>query len=271
MEKDQFRRFFKKYLSMLDKVRIKTKEELEVMAEGGKRLGRVRQALMEAIKIGANAQDIEELADKLIAKEGGEASFKMVPGYKWATCINLNEGLVHGIPRKNVVFKKGDVVKLDVGMYYRGFHTDTSDSKGLEVKRQTAKFLEAGREALKAAIAKAKSGGRIYDISQAIETTIKGAGYTPIEALVGHGVGRELHEGPAIPCVVRTSREVTPLMSAGMVLAIEVMYAQGKPEVVIADDGWTILMGDAKIAALYEETVAVTPNGPFVLTEAKTT
>lgn len=254
---------------MLDKIKVKTQQELAIMAEGGKKLGRVKRALMDAIKIGGNAFDIEDLANKLIAKEETEASFKMVPGYKWATCVNVNEGLVHGIPSKDIIFKRGDVVSVDMGIYYRGFHTDTSDTIGLEVDKQTQGFLEKGREALKKAISAARPGNRIYDISKAIETTIRPAGYMPIEALVGHGVGRELHEGPAIPCLVRSSREATALIKAGMALAIEVMYAQGEPDVVISEDGWTIRMRDGKISALYEETVAVTPNGPLVLTEAK--
>ena len=254
---------------MLGKISIKTQEDINIMAEGGRKLGRIKKALMDAVKIGGNAYEVEELANKLIAKEGAEASFKMVPGYKWATCINVNDGLVHGIPGKDVVFKKGDVVSLDEGIYYKGFHTDTSDTKGLEVDEDTANFLETGHSALKTAIAEVKSGRRIYDISEAVEKTVRKAGYSPIEALVGHGVGRELHEGPPIPCFVRFSRESTPEIIPGMVLAIEVMYAQGEPDVEVADNGWTIRMRDGKISALYEETVAVTPNGPLVLTEAK--
>lgn len=254
---------------MLDKISIKSQQDILLMAEGGKKLGRVKKALMDAVKIGRNSLEIEELANKLIAKKGAEASFKKVPGYKWATCINVNDGLVHGIPAKEVVFHKGDVVSVDVGIYYKGFHTDTSDTKGLKVDSKTKKFLETGQKALKKAIAAVKPGGRIYDISKAMEDTIRGGGYTPIEALVGHGVGRELHEGPPIPCLVHTSREATPEIIPGMVLAIEVMYAQGKPDVEISEDGWTIRMSDGKISALYEETVTASPDGPLVLTEAK--
>lgn len=238
------------------------------MAEAGKKLGRVKKSLMDSIKIGKNAAEIEKLANKLISQEGAKPSFKMVPGYKWATCINVNEGLVHGIPTKDVVFNKGDVVSVDVGLFYKGFHSDTSDTKGLDMDKDTARFLQTGREALKKAIREVKVGNRIYDISEAIEKNVRGGGSSPIEALVGHGVGRELHEGPPIPCFVRFRRESTPEIKPGMVLAIEVMYAQGKPDVEMAEDGWTIRMRDGKIAALYEETVAVTPNGPLVLTEA---
>jgi methionyl aminopeptidase len=214
-----------------------------------------------------SAADIEELAKELIEKEGGKPSFMMVPGYKWATCVNVNEGLVHGIPKKKVVFKKGDVVSVDVGFYYKGFHTDTSITKGLAVDAKTKKFLATGEAALKNAIKAAKAGNRIMDISEAIETTVKANGYSPIRALVGHGVGRALHEGPQIPCFTGGKKEKSPEILPGMVLAIEVMYSLGSPEVELGLDGWTISMRDAKIAALYEETVAITKHGPFVLTE----
>ncbi len=253
---------------MLNKISVKTENEVEIMAEGGKKLGRIKKALMASIKVGTSAAEVEELANKLISKEGAKPSFKMVPGYKWATCINVNEGLVHGIPTKDVVFSRGDVVSLDVGLFYKGFHSDTSDTKGLEVDKDTARFLQTGREALKKAISKVRVDKRVYDISEAIEETVRDAGFSPIEALVGHGIGRELHEGPPIPCFVRFKRESTPKLKPRMVLAIEVMYARGKPDAEIAEDGWTIRMRDGKIAALYEETVAVTPSGPLVLTEA---
>jgi len=245
----------------------KSIEELAIMTEGGSKLGRVKTALKKKVKIGVNAAQIETLAQKLIKDEGGEPSFQKVPGYKWATCVNINEGVVHGIPRKEIVFKKGDIVSVDVGMYYRGFHTDTSFSLGLEVDREKERFLSVGKRALKAAIIKAKAGGKIYDISESIEHIIKEAGFTPIQDLVGHGVGRQLHEEPQIPCFVRGEKGESPKVPIGATLAIEVMYTMGKKDLVIGSDGWTIATRDAKIAALFEETVAVTAGGPLILTE----
>ncbi len=236
------------------------------MAEGGKKLGRVKSALREAVKEGVKASEIEDLAVKLIEAEGAEASFKKVPRYYWATCVNVNEGLVHGIPSKNVVFKKGDVISVDVGIYYKGFHTDTSISVGLSSTPENRKFLNIGRETLAKAIKKARPGGYIYDISEVIEGSVRSAGYTPIKALVGHGVGRELHEDPQIPCFVPGRVSDSPKIEPGMVLAIEVMYAQGDDKVEIAEDGWTIRMRDGKISGLFEDTVAVTDKGPVVLT-----
>ena len=245
---------------------IKSDSEIEIMAVGGEKLGRIKNALAAAVKAGVRASEIEGLAVGLIKEEGAEASFKKVPGYHWATCVNVNAGLVHGIPVASVVFKKGDIVSIDVGIYYKGFHTDTSISVGVEVSPENRKFLDTGSEALAKAIKMAKEGNYIYDISKAIEDTVEGAGYTTIKALVGHGVGRELHEEPQIPCFVPGSRQESLVIKKGMVLAIEVMYAMGSDKVEILEDGWTIAMRDDKISGLFEDTVAVTSKDPKVLT-----
>jgi methionyl aminopeptidase len=249
----------------MDKLTIKNKEEVKTMAEAGEKLGRVKAGLRKAIKEGVNASEIEDLAQELIKKEGAVASFAMVPGYHWATCININDGLVHGIPRKEIVFKKGDLVSVDVGLYYGGFHSDTSFSVALNPPKEVAHFLEVGKSALKKAIKEAKAGKRINDISRAMEKEIRASGYSPVEALTGHGIGRKLHEDPNIPCFYTDKADLK--IVTGMVLAIEVMYTLGNPELVLEKDGWTISTRDGKISALYEETVAVTEHGPLVLTE----
>jgi len=247
-------------------INIKNEEEIKLMAEGGSKLGKVKKILMANIAVHENAENIENLANKLIKKEGAKSSFKMVKGYSWATCINVNDGVVHGIPKKSVVFAKGDVVSVDVGLYYKGFHTDTSFSVTLEGSPDKISFLSVGQKALKTAIEKAKAGNRIYDISETIQTTIEKAGYSPIKALVGHGIGTKLHEAPHIPCFVENGYKESPKIIEGWVLAIEVMYAQGKSDIYVDDDGWTIKTKDGKIAGLFEETVAVTYRGPKVLT-----
>ncbi len=255
-------------------IKLKTPEEIQIMLEGGKKLARVKKALGEAVKAGVSAYDIEMLAQKLVKEEGAEGSFNKVPGYSWFTCISVNEGLVHGIPTKELVFKNGDKVSIDVGLYFRGFHLDTSISVGINLSPENKKFLNIGRNALEKAISKAQVGNYIYDISLAIESTIEGAGYTTIKALVGHGVGRELHEDPQIPCFLPRQSwrgepgRITdsPKIVPGMVLAIEVMYAMGSDKVQILEDGWTIAMRDGKMSGLFEDSVAVTTKGPLVLT-----
>jgi len=196
-----------------------------------------------------------------------EPSFMKVPRYHWATCINVNERVVHGIPSKQVVFRDGDLVSVDLGVYHLGFHTDSSFSVVVgQGKGETIRFCQAGWQALNKTIAVTKTGNRIYDLSEAIETTLREAGYTPVRALVGHGVGRSLHEEPMIPGFVSQPREQTLEIQEGLVLAIEVIYSAGSGEIKVAKDGWTISTLDAKIAGLFEETVALTSRGPLVLT-----
>lgn len=254
-------------------IQIKTEKEIKTMAQGGAKLRHVKQELAKAVKKGVTAADIESLAQDLIKKEGAEVSFDKVPGYKWATCVTVNEGLVHGIPFKSLVFKKGDIVSVDVGIYYKGFHTDTSFSVGIDPSPENQRFLNVGRSALEKAVSVIAPGRHIYDISKVIEDAIEGAGYTTIKALVGHGVGRELHEEPQIPCFLPAGRrgvpgEISdsPEIKPGMVLAIEVMYAQGSDGVELLSDGWTIAMKDGKISGLFEDSVAVTEKGHLVLT-----
>ncbi len=250
----------------MDDIKIKTPEEIEIMAEGGNKLAKIRDELKESIAVGKNASEIDQLADSLISTSGGKASFKMVPGYHWATCINVNKGVVHGIPRKNLVFEEGDIVSVDVGLYYEGFHTDTSFSILLGENKQYKDFLKNGRSTLDKAIRKAVEGNRIYDISLTIEENLEKHGYEPIRALVGHGIGRDLHEDPQIPCFVDGKYLDWPLIKNGMVFAIEVMYALGDSQVEQEADGWTISLVNGKIAGLFEETVAVTEDGPRILT-----
>lgn len=245
----------------------KTSEEIEIMAEGGKKLGRIKKKLIGVIDEGVSASKIEDLAEKLIEAAGGEPSFKMVAGYSWATCVNVGKGVVHGIPKRQIVFKKGDIVSVDVGFFYKEFHTDTSFSVGASPIKEQIQFLNIGKSALKAGIEKAIPANKVFDISKAIQDTLEANNVSPIRALVGHGIGRNLHEAPQIPGFVKGKREQSPEIPEGAVLAIEVMYTKGKPDVELGDDGWTISTQDGKIAGLFEETVAVRADGPLVLTE----
>lgn len=245
---------------------LKSPGEIQIMAEGGAKLGRVKKALANAVKAGVSALDIENLAMRLIKEEGAEPSFNKEQGYYWATCINVNEGMVHGIPTADVVFNDGDLVSIDVGIFYKGFHTDTSVSVGVSPDPELNKFINAGKVALTEAIKAAQEGNYLYQISEAIEREVKSRGYTPIKALVGHGVGKHLHEDPQIPCFVPGRIEDSPKIQRGMTLAIEAMYAQGSDKVEILEDGWTIAMRDGKMSGLFEETVAITETGTKVLT-----
>jgi len=262
---------------------VKSPKEIAIMVEGGEKLKLVLGKVMTLVKPGISTLELDKIAEKEMIALGGKSSFKMVPGYHWATCITLNNEVVHGIPKKNKIIKDGDSVGIDAGMYYKGFHTDTSWSikvksplqgkqKSLtgqaKVKTDGDNFLEAGEKALTKAIEQVKPGNYVGDISLAIQKEIEGAGYSPVRVLTGHGVGRELHEEPMIPCFFQkgADRRKTPLLKEGMVLAIEVIYNLGSPEVVLTNDGWTIVTEDGKIAGLFEKTVAVIADGHLILT-----
>lgn len=250
----------------LSRMHIKTDDELAVMAEGGKILGKIKSEVKSIIKPGVSAAEVENLAVELIAKNKAKASFKMVPNYSWATCVNVNDGIVHGIPHKSIVFGSDDVVSVDMGVFYKGFHTDTSFSVYLGADKKKKAFMAAGIEALNASISEFREGNFVADISHAMEDVLNKHKLSPIRNLTGHGVGRELHEDPRVPCFVSGSSDEKVRLVPGLVLAIEVMYAKGGPELVLQDDEWTISTKDGKISALYEETVSLTKNGAKVLT-----
>lgn len=249
--------------------KLKTPAQVKIMAAGGKKLAIIRAELVKAARVGVTTQEIDDLAFELIAQAGGKASFAMVPGYKWATCMNVNQVVVHGIPGPQKL-KSGDIVGIDVGIYYQGFHTDTSVTIPIgKIDIRTQKFLEVGKRGLKKAIASAKVGKRIADVSKAMQESIEEEGYGVVKALTGHGIGTHLHEEPQVPCFEIGPYNQSPKLVPGMVLAIEIMYNQGTGEVVYEnDDGWTIATADGKISGLFEETVAITARGPVVLTTA---
>jgi methionyl aminopeptidase len=255
---------------------IKKEKEIKLMKEGGRKLALVFGEVVRKIKPGVSLKQLNDLAEELIIKQGGFPSFKTVKGYRWATCININEGVVHGIPNEYQI-KDGDLVSLDMGMLYKGFHTDMARTLWVQnpkckfpaspAGRQNPKFLEAGKEALKAAVKAAKAGNRVGHISATIEKVIRKAGFSPVEDLTGHGVGKKLHEDPQIPCFLAQPINKTPVLQPGMTLAIEVIYTWGKPDLVLAEDSWTIKTADGKPAGLFENTVLVTKKEPVVLTD----
>lgn len=252
--------------SMKGNVSVKTEAEMGIMAEGGKKLARVKKALREAVKVGVSAIDIERLAVRLIEKEGAQASFKMVTGYSWATCVNVNDGVVHGIPKKETIFKEGDVISVDVGIFYKGFHTDTALTVYLGDDKEIEDFVEAGRQAMWDGVHAVKRGSTIADISKSIEKRLIMNQITPVWSLTGHGVGKELHEAPHIPCFMSNDSSQKIRIKEGFVLAVEVMITRGNGHIRLEKDGWTIRTKDGKISALFEETVAVTKSGPKVIT-----
>lgn len=256
-------------------VKAYTPKDIEMMAEGGAKLATIRSELAKMVQPGATPLEIEKRAQDLIKKQGGRPSFQMVKNYRWATCININAGVVHGVPTARP-FVSGDIVSIDVGMFYRGaassaykgFHTDTSVTIPVDgIDKKTQRFLRVGYETLNLAIRQATAGNRISDISKTIQNNLEKNRYSPVRALTGHGIGRKLHEEPQIPCFWDAGVQDGETIPEGAVLAIEVIYTAGSSDLVLSgEDGWTIATKDGKIAGLFEETVAVTSEGPRILT-----
>lgn len=249
-------------------IEIKSPEEISIMAEGGRILAEVLGKVLERAVVGATTLDLDRYADELIMAAGARPSFKMEKEYRFATCMCVNEMVVHGIPTEYKL-KEGDILGVDLGVYYKGFHTDASWTIEVKSTSQNSKFLEIGETALEKAVKKCVAGNHVGDISRAIQETVEGAGYACVRQLVGHGIGRDLHEDPEIPGFLRRRIENTPLIKKGMVFAVEVIYNMGKSPVVYGNsDGWTIVTRDGFPSGLFEHTVAVTDRGPEVLTLA---
>ena len=242
--------------------------KLETMTEGGARLGWIKNQLIKKVDVGVTPLEIDSLADKLIKEFGDKPSFKMEPGYHHATCININEGMVHGIPN-DIPFKGGDVVKIDLGLFHNGYHLDTAVT--IEIPPTPSKikeFIAIGQKALSAAIFMARPGNTVFDISSAMEKIIKTAGYSAIRDLTGHGIGRRLHMDPYIP-VFADNQSKKDILSEDQTIAIEAMYTLGDWHLVEDPDGWTLSTQDKSITGYFEETIYLTKDGPIVLTKSK--
>lgn len=227
----------------------------------------MREALL-LIKPGVSLSHLNEAIEKLILAQGGQPSFKMVPDYHWATCLNVNQGVVHGVPNEYRL-KDKDLLSIDIGIFYQGFHTDMARTVivGSGKDRELKNFLKVGKSALKKAIKIAKVGNRVGHLSSAMEKELKRGGLKPVEILTGHGVGRKLHEEPQIPCRLWQPVEKTPKLKAGMTLAIEVIYTQGKPDLVLSKDNWTLETEDGRLSGLFEDTVFIGKEKTEILTE----
>jgi len=237
------------------------------MIEGGKRLKEVVNILRLKIKPGVTTRQIDSQAEELINKMGGEPSFKRVKGYTWSTCISLNEQIVHTPPSGRII-ADGDMLTIDIGMYYKGFHTDFAYTLAIGSRdKKVEEFLQTGKKALRSALAKAKKGRRLGEISYAIETEVKSKKYSVVRELTGHGIGRKLHEDPMITGYVDIPIDKTIVIKRGLVIAIEVIYAMGRSEMEYEHDSdWSIKTADGSLSACFEKTVAITDTKTIILT-----
>lgn len=245
-------------------VKLKTPQEIQIMAEGGRMAGQVLQEALDLVKPGLTTLELDSFVQKRIISFGARPSFQGFEGYEFATCININAGIVHGLPG---VYKiaGGDLISIDLGVLYKGFHTDVAWTVVAgEGSREKEKFLAAGIEALKKSIEQCQSGNRIGDVSFAMQSTIEKAGYQVVRDLVGHGIGRKLHEPPEVPCFGKPGSGLA--LEEGLVLAVEVIYTEGDYHLRTTDDDWTMETVDGKLSGLFEQTVAIGLTQPRVLT-----
>lgn len=237
------------------------------MVEGGKILSRVVKDLRKYFAVGVPTIEIDTQAQKLIKLYGADLSFNKVPGYHWATCISINEVVVHGVPN-DYRLRTGDVAKLDIGVYYNGYHVDYGDTLiiGKPLLPEVPKFLDVGRSTLNTIVSLAKKGQYIGKISQTIEEMIEGAGYRIIEDLTGHAVGKELHEEPLIPGFLDRPVNKTPQMIEGNAYALEVIYSFKDQEVVEAnDDQWSLRTKNFSLSGCFENSVFIDGDRTIVL------
>jgi methionyl aminopeptidase len=244
----------------------KSPAEIEKMAAAGRIVAETIAHTGEHLEPGITTGELDRIAEEHIRSHGGIPTSKGYRGYPAAICISPNEVVVHGIPGPYVV-GDGDLVTIDVGVTLDGFIADSAYTFAVgEPDPEAQRLLDVGRSALAAGIAEAHSGNRVGDISSAVQRVVEAAGFSVVRSLVGHGVGRSYHEDPHIPNFGEPGRG--PLLSEGMTIAIEPMITAGGPDVWVADDDWTIATEDGSLSCHFEHTIAVTADGPRILTAA---
>jgi len=252
------------------KINIKSKSEIDVMKEGGKILAGILQLLSDKIKPGIFGDELEEITEREIKKYGAVPSFLNYRIYKdgipfpAAICVSINDEIVHGFPFGKLI-KNGDIVSIDLGIKYKDLHTDSALSVGAgKISEQANKLMQTTKESLYKGIEQIKPGNRLGDIGFAIRTYVEKNGFSVVRDLVGHGVGRSIHEAPEVPNFGEKGRGLK--LYPGMTLAIEPMINEGSYKIKCDPDGWTIRTSDGKLSAHFEHTVAITENGCEILT-----
>ena len=249
-------------------VTIKSAREIEYMREAGRLLAEVHEELAAYIKPGISTKDIDRYGEKLIRARGCVPNFLNYNGYPASICVSVNDEVVHGIPNKHRILREGDIVSLDAGLIYKGYHSDAARTHGVgQISGEAQKLIEVTRQSFFEGIKYAKGGNRLHDISNAIAAYAESFGYGVVRDLVGHGLGTALHEDPQIPNyrMIRRGIKLIP----GMTLAIEPMINAGTWEVCWLDDDWTVVTEDGSLSAHYENTVLITDGEPEILTLLK--
>ena len=243
---------------------LKSPEELEIMRQSSRIVAEVREELKKKVKPGVTTLQLDVLAEDLIRAKGAKPAFKGYRGFPRTICTSVNNQVVHGIPGE-IVLKDGDVVGIDLGAIWNGFYGDSAVTCGVgNISPAAERLLKITEQSLYKGIDAAVPGGRLHDIGAAVQLCAESAGYTVVREFVGHGIGQALHEDPQVPNY--GTKGTGMILKVGMVLAIEPMINEGKPEVKILSDGWTAVTVDGKLSAHFEHTIAITENGPEILT-----
>lgn len=245
----------------------KSAAELERMAEAGEIVAQTLELVRESVRPGVTTGELDRIAEEFIRSRGGSPTFKGYRGYPAAVCASPNEMIVHGIPGPYAL-DEGDVLSVDVGVTLAGFVADSASTLAVgEIDEATERLLQTCEAALAAGIEQARVGNRVGDISAAVQRTTEEAGFSIVRSLVGHGVGRSMHEDPQVPNFGRPGTGAH--LSTGMTIAIEPMITAGSADIVVADDMWSISTADGSLAAHFEHTVAITESGPWILTAVR--
>lgn len=245
---------------------LKTGRELKIMREACRISAEALKLAGSAVEPGITTAELDRIAEKYILSQGAIPNFKNYNGYPATACISINNEVIHGIPSKKRVIKAGDIVSIDLGAKFEGYHGDNAATFACgDISDEAKRLMDTTRESLNAGIAAAVSGGRLGDIGCAIQQYVEQRGYSVVRKFVGHGIGTQLHEAPEVPNFGTCGRGIR--LMPGMTLAIEPMINAGHYDVKVMPDGWTVLTKDGSLSAHFEHTIVITPDGPQILTK----
>ncbi|MEN6332508.1 MAG: type I methionyl aminopeptidase [Smithella sp.] len=244
---------------------LKLPEEIERARASSQIVAEVLNKLRDKVKPGVATKELDRFAEEIALKRGAKPAFKGYRGYPYSLCTSVNEEVVHGMPSERML-KEGDIISLDFGVFYKGFFGDAAITLPVgKIAGSAQKLIEVTEQSLYAGIEQAKEGNRLGDISSSVQHIVEAPGFSVVRDFVGHGIGRNLHEDPQIPNYGKKGRGIE--LKSGMILAIEPMVNQGDYKVIILKDGWTVVTEDGKLSAHFEHSVAITENGPDILSK----
>ncbi len=249
-------------------VHLKTPEQITLLREAGKITGEALAAAGEAVHPGVTTRHLDDIVRRTIEGHGATPSFLHYEGFPASACVSVNDEVIHGIPSATRVLHEGDIVKIDVGAHYKGYHGDSAATFPVgKISEESRALIDATRESFKRALAFARVGYRLGDIGNAVESYLRPLGYSVVREFTGHGIGRDIHEDPSVPNYGTPGRGLR--LAAGMVIAIEPMVCAGSARIEILRNHWTVVTVDHSLAAHYEHTVAITDGDPILLTEVQ--